>query len=271
MIDLVIWVVMEESKVAIIDLDSVVFTIGNPNKVLDSAGNPMRTEDGSKFLYIDKTDDELIQSTDDIMKMILARGNFTHYIGFIKGKNTIKRKKLINPDYKSNRKGDKPAWMDLVVSTLLKNWNVAIVDEIEVDDAVNITRLFIPNSNIVAIDSDLLGLEGTHFNWRKDEWVTRTREEAKKQFWKDMICGTHNNTKGLKGKGEKYVEGLFKINPEDIRIGKYLEFTFNEYISHYGEELGIENFYKEYKMLKILDKPAYGFNPADYQLDTFKI
>jgi 5'-3' exonuclease len=74
-----------------------------------------------------------------------------------------------------------------------------------------------------------------------------------------------DNIKGIPGKGkvaaEKIMEGI-KCPPARI---------LKNYVEHFGEDEGIEQFYLNYKMLKILDKPAYGFNPADYELDTFKI
>ncbi len=38
---------------AVVDLDSVMFSIGNPNKVLGTDGQPLRRD--NKFVYEDKT------------------------------------------------------------------------------------------------------------------------------------------------------------------------------------------------------------------------
>ena len=93
------------------DLDSIAFAAGHGNKVLDENGKPKRTEDNSKFLYIDKTEEELIASVDSIMIGILVKGGFTHYIGYIKGSKTTVSRKLINPEYKENRSKESPKWL----------------------------------------------------------------------------------------------------------------------------------------------------------------
>lgn len=238
---------------AIVDLDSVMFSIGNPNKVLDDKGVPLR-KDG-KFVYEDKTSNQLADSCEFIMNKILTNSKCTDYIAYVKGNNTTKAKRLIDPQYKMDRHGEAPKWWNFTKGYLIENWGVVQVNDIEVDDAVNITRLQVPNSFICAIDSDLLGLEGTHYNWKKNElvgeWITTTAEQAEYKFWSDMITGTHNNTKGLPGKGEAFVKKGFKSLSYETH--KYT-WVFNEYLNFFGEEKGIEEFYKNYKMIKILDK-----------------
>jgi hypothetical protein len=184
-------------KIAIIDMDSVAFYIGHPNKVLDERGVPKRTEDNSKFLYIDKTEDELKQSADDLMNKILTNGGFDGYIAYIKGVHTITDRRTINDDYKQNRNKESPKWWSFVKDYLILNWNVIPVDFMEVDDAVNITRLQISDSYICAIDKDLLTLHGTHYNWSKNQWVEVDKQQADEAFWTDCITGqAGDNIKG---------------------------------------------------------------------------
>jgi hypothetical protein len=90
-------------------------------------------------------------------------------------------------------------------------------------------------------------MEGTHYNWRKSEWITTTKEQEVYTFWKDMICGTHNNVKGIPKKGEKFVEKAFAALVDT----HYRTLVFNLYIEHFGEEQGIDEFYKTYKSLKL--------------------
>ena len=76
------------NKIAVIDFDSVAFSIFNGNKVLDSDGKPVKvlSQSGNMvFQYIEKTEQELEESADNIIKDIMRRGEFTHYIGFVKG------------------------------------------------------------------------------------------------------------------------------------------------------------------------------------------
>ncbi len=240
------------NNIAILDLDSIAFAIGNGNKILDSDGNPMRTEDGKRFLYTEKTEDELAASCKFIMQDILLSSKAKEYVGFIKGLDTIKSKRLINPDYKADRKLQSPGWWIFVKSYLLGNYNVYTADYHEVDDYVRMYNLACPNSFICAIDSDLLSLEGEHFNWRKKEWITTTKEEANYVFWQNMITGTHNATKGIPRKGEAYVKKAFA---EAEELGEFLDVTvFREFTNHFGIDEGIKQFYSNYICTKILEK-----------------
>ncbi len=232
--------------IAIIDLDSIIFTAFHPNKVLDEDGQPVKVE--GKFVYQDKTEDEITKSVDSLMNSILTKSQADGYIAFVKGKGNYRYK--INPDYKANRPKESPKFWKFTKQYLIDNWSAIEVNDIEVDDAVNIARLQIPNSFICAIDKDLLYLEGTSYNWSRNKWQTIDSSESMYKFWADMIIGQPgDNIKGLPGKGAKYVEKLF-----ESELGVPLQaLILNEYINHLGEAEGIEEYYKNYFSLKILD------------------
>jgi hypothetical protein len=243
-------------KIAVIDMDSVCYSIGHPNKVLDEFGTPVR--ENNKFVYYEKTDAELVVAADQVMNSILQNSGATHYIAYMKGQETIVSRKAINPDYKANRSKEAPWWWKQVQVDLFLRWEAKYVHDLEVDDAVNITRLKLPDSFICAIDNDLLGLKGTHYNWRKDEWVKVTEAEANNKFWTDMIAGqTGDNIKGIPGKGIKYAEKLFADPTYYDMIFTYPELTFRAYLDHFGTHLGIKEYYKNYMSLKILEDFEY--------------
>lgn len=240
------------NKIAIIDIDSVIFTAFHPNKVLDNNGNPTRTEDGKRFIYKEKTPKEIIESCDFLMNSMLEESEATGYIAFVKGWNTTQLKEAVNPEYKADRNKESPKLWNFTKEYLKLAWNVYSVNNIETDDAVNISRLKIDNSFICAIDSDLLGLEGKHYNWRKKEWITNTKEQEDSTFWTNMICGTHNNTKGLKGKGPAYVDKLFDTEHIEVGVKSLHDVVLSEFILQLGEEEGIKQFYANYVCTKLL-------------------
>lgn len=233
-----------ESKTAVIDLDSVMFSIAHPNKILDESGVPIK--ENGKFVYIEKSIGEMYGSADHIMSSILKLSEADSYIAYVKGKGNFRY--VTNADYKANRPKESPHWWKAIKEYLLVHWFATEVNNIEVDDAVNITRLQLPNSFICAIDKDLLSLEGTHYNWRKNEWVTVSKEEAYYKFWSDMIIGqSGDNIKGIPGKGEVAAKAIMEDSKcPPARIIK-------NYIQHFGEYEGIKQFYKNYISLKILD------------------
>lgn len=239
----------EEKRIAILDLDSIAYVIGWGNKIPDGEGGFLRDERG-RLIYEEKTEEQLIDSCNEVMENILVGCGCTHYIAYIKGRNTSKHRYKAKSDYKSNRPKEQPEWWDFVKDYLTGTWGAVLVNDIEVDDAVNITRLKIKDSYIVAVDKDLLNLEGTHYNWKTEEWSSKTKSEATYLFWSDMIAGQPGDgVKGLHGKGDKYVEKLFNKIPVD----QLRDTVFNEYMKHYGEYKGVEEFYKNYICLKLLD------------------
>lgn len=249
-------------NVAVIDIDSLIYAAFHPNKIMDEFGNPKRTEDNRKYLYIDKTEEEILESCDGLMHLVLKRSKATHYIGYVKGKDTIKNKLLIDPTYKQDRKEEPPKYWDLCKNYLVDKWGIVEANGAETDDYVNVTRLMLPGAYMVVIDGDLLGLESgekDHYNWKKNSWVGVSKERADYKFWSDMITGTHNNTKGLPKKGDKFVEKTFV--PFLLAGGDDLSsLVFEQYKDHFGLDDGINQFYKNYKMIKILDKME-GFIP----------
>lgn len=238
-----------DKKIAILDMDSIAFAMGWGNKIPDGKGDFLR--EGNRLIYQDKTEEELIASCDTIINDILTKCGCTHYIGFIKGMGTGAHRYKANPEYKGNRPKESPKWWSFVKNYLIKNYNVHSVDFIEVDDAVNIARLNIENSFIVAIDKDLLNLSGNHYNWKTEKWITTTEDEEEFNFWKDMLTGQiGDNVKGLPRVGEVTAKRLLLQTPPGYR---YSVHVLNIYIEYLEETDGIEQYYKNYNCLKILN------------------
>lgn len=260
------------NKTAILDMDSILYTIGHPNKVLDEFGTPLRTEDGSKFIYTEKTELKLAASADFIMNQILNKCGCDSYIGFIKGVNTIGSKLKYNPDYKQDRTSEQPKWWNKVKNYLKHHYNVHLANNFEVDEYVVGLHKVLPDSFIVAIDSDIIGTKGTHYNWKKNDWTTTTYEEEIYNFWSQMITGNHNNVTGLKGKGIKYFERLFNLHIKNKAYTElYLTTIITEYTTYYGETKGLEEFYKTYfSLLFIMPTNINDYKPIEWKQNTIE-
>lgn len=239
-------------SVAILDLDSISFVCGCDRIQRDDNGEPIKGEDG-KSIYVPKSQEQIIEDTDKVMHDILSSCNAESYIGFIKGAPGIKTfRHQLNPEYKANRSSEEPEWWPIVKNYLVERWQAIPVYDFEVDDYVNVTRLLVPDSFIVAIDKDLLEQEGTHFNWKKKEWITVEPYQAKYWFWRDMITGQPgDNIKGIPGKGKRFVEKLFDMRESESFRGLVLD----TYCEHFGERHGIGFFTMNYGCLKLLDEP----------------
>lgn len=242
-------------KTALVDLDSIVYACVNGNKIPDGNGGWLRTEDGKRLLYTEKTPEEVIQACDDILTMILTDCGADSYILFIKGAETIKDRLAVNPEYKQDRSQEQPKYWKLCSDHFVNKWGAHLANGLETDDALNIckhtrNKLFKDSFNFLCcIDSDLLGTEGTHWNWSKKIWITSTKEQEEYNLWFDMIAGTHNNVKGLPGKGKVFAKKFIETEPTGL-MGIGFE-ILQLYIKEFGEEGGRE-FEKNYKCIKLL-------------------
>ena len=243
-------------KTALVDLDSICFAAFNGNKIPDGNGGWLRTEDNKRFLYTEKTPEEVIQACDDILTMILTDCGADSYVLFIKGKDTLKDRLGVNHLYKQDRSQEQPKYWKLCSDHFVNKWGAHLANGLETDDALNICKHNVPNSFLCCIDSDLLGTEGTHWNWSKKIWITSTKEQEEYNLWFDMIVGTHNNVKGLPKKGKVFAKKFIETEPTGL-MGIGFE-ILQLYIKEFGEE-GEKEFNKNYKCIKLLtSKEGFG-------------
>ena len=218
-----------ETKIALIDGDYLLF-VACHNKT---------GEDIKDFSQIKDNFESHLEN-------ILANSEASGYIGFLTGKNF---RKEINPEYKGNRKGERPEFFRELKEYVLTKFN--LIEPLEADDCVNICKNKIEGSFIVSNDKDLLNLPGRHYNPQKQDWKETTKEEAERYFWISMIAGdTTDNIKGIPGKGVKYAESV--LNTADSEMMFYHQLVYAGYINHFGVDKGIQEFYKNYMCLKIL-------------------
>jgi len=234
-------------KIALVDLDSILFACFQGNKIPDGNGGWLRTEDGKRLLYTEKTPEEVIQACDDIFTMILTDCGADGYLAWIKGRDTIKDRLAVNPEYKQDRNQESPKYWKLCSDHFVNKWGAHLANGLETDDCLNICKLNVPNSFLCCIDSDLLGTEGIHWNWKKKEWVTSTKQTEEDNLYTDMIVGTHNNVKGLPKKGKKFAEKFLEETDSFCRANALTEL----YIQAFGPDWTKE-FDKNYKCIKLL-------------------
>lgn len=156
-------------------------------------------------------------------------------------------RKVLYPDYKSNRKTELPPNFKDLKQWVKENHPFKLADKNkETDD------LIAEDANqftcICYIDKDLKQIYKSrfHFNYDKSELYKIDKKEATKNFYTQMIVGdSSDNIKGVKGKGIKYVNNLFK-NQEN-----YFYLTLKEYIKYYGTQQGWKRFRLNYELLRL--------------------
>ena len=75
-------------KIAIFDCDSMAYTIGHGNKIQigEEEGVPIYQRDElGRLVYNEKTEEQIVDAAFALFNEIMLKGEFTHYVGFIKG------------------------------------------------------------------------------------------------------------------------------------------------------------------------------------------
>lgn len=247
-----------KEKIGILDCDSMLYSAFLDKKVIDEqTGEPLKID--GKFVYIPKTDKEIEETLDGIMYNIFQEGEFTHYIAFVKGNNTIGDRLIINPNYKQQRSKEIPEKWEFTKQYAISKWNAIEVNGLEVDDAVRITNINISNSHVVSIDKDLLWLAGENFNWRKNEWNSVNNQQEEEYLSRSLVCGDGvDNLHGIYGKGPAYC---------DKNNIKFVWDAFKAYIIELGLEAGVDEFYKNFKCLYILKESNKFEIPASIKIN----
>jgi len=237
----------EKMKVCIMDSDSIIFYVCHQKK-----------EEPEKSL------EEIKQKLDLWLLDIFGKTYSTHYIMYLT--EGLSFRKEIFTEYKANRKDkEKPKYFNEIKEYLKEKYKASSYPKLEADDLCVITKNYFQKEEdktalykesnpwevfISSPDKDLLNLEGEHYDYRKGEWKFTTDDEALYYLFGSMLWGdSGDNVKGIPGVGVKGVEKIFK----DIEIQDVPLVVLQVYIQQYGESLGIENYYKTYKALKILN------------------
>ncbi len=192
---------------------------------------------------------KICSDIDEYIKSLLIEVNASHYIGAVTTSKCFRYK--IYPEYKANRsKLQQMPFIKLAKAYMQEQWKFISHPDLEADDIVNIAKNHYGDdiSFIVSPDKDLLSLEGENYNPNKKEWTNISEEKANESLWKSLIVGDNADfIKGLIGKGEAFFNKRFE---DKVPTGGAI---CDEYIAQLGETKGIEEFYKNYKCLKIVD------------------
>lgn len=223
--------------IGLIDADSIPYVVCY-NKI----GEPEKT-----------LEDAIKQANSYLQGLINGSGINEFHLFFTTGRNF---RYDVYPEYKANRKfNEKPPFFNEVRDYLIKEYDGIHGYNLEADDLLVIYKnMYIAKQNmyvVISADKDITNLFGCNYDIKNDVINLVTQDYADRYFWKSMITGdTADNIKALPGKGPAFAEKLF-LNIDDIE--SYRNLVLQEYINKFGEEVGIDEFYKNYKCLKIKD------------------
>lgn len=160
----VVGAVSADKIVALIDGDIFAYKAACVNETSMDLGDDV---------FINEADPEKAKSNvEDLINHITTRlfadETIVCLTGPMKGVSGRNFRKELYPDYKGNRKAEKPVLLPTVKEHIRSAFNTKVKDGIEADDTIGILMThpkLIPGKRIcVSIDKDLLQIPGRHFN-----------------------------------------------------------------------------------------------------------
>lgn len=238
----------KQNMYLIIDSGSMLYSATNGNKVLDESGNPIK--ENNKFVYTDKTLEEVKYHLDNILIQLFLSTQGTHYIGFLDYNSKDSRRKAVDARYKSKRI-DKPAplWLKEAKEHLFLEWGFhKIVDGWEADDYCKLHMEHYKELNpiLITVDKDLKYSEGIVRDAKNGTVQINSKFDEYKQLCTQMICGDED-LPGIKGKGRAFCEKLFANAKEE----ELLKLVFQEFINANGNYNGSLEYFKHFYCLYI--------------------
>lgn len=198
-----------------------------------------------------KTLEESLDKIDHYINQIFQETDADEYILCLT-KNAFRRYNFYS-EYKSNRKGkEKPLWFNEMRDYIIKEYNCACdIDGYESDDFCASYAKLYSDAVICHTDKDMLQIKGVHYNPRTKEFLEVDEWEAHRHFFRSMLIGDSADAiQGVKGIGKVGAEKLISLDSKD----NIPELVLTQYISsNHSVDRGIEEFYKAYKLLKLVE------------------
>ena len=152
---------------------------------------------------------------DLLLDQIITDLNATEYQFYITGSTNFRYQ--VYPEYKANRKEDKPRHLEAVRQYMLSTHQATMSEGCEADDLMGIAQCSAPEgaTMIVSLDKDMLMIPGHHYSWQieggtpdkrwKKDAIQRyvSPLDGLKWFYTQMLQGDpSDNIKGVKGIGK---------------------------------------------------------------------
>jgi hypothetical protein len=127
------------------------------------------------------------------------------YVVYLTGDNNFRKQVATVQEYKGNRKGCKPKYLQDMRQYLLENYGAIVAHDKEADDLISIAL----NTSLeqhgdigmavhIGLDKDLKTVPGVHYNYKTDEYEAITVNEAYSRMFLQILTGDPtDNIKGL--------------------------------------------------------------------------
>jgi hypothetical protein len=208
---------------------------------------------------------------DEIITQVVQDTKSSHYRVFLESPKNYTFRKILYPDYKSNRVNKElPANFKEIKQYIIETYNPYLSIGVETDDSVVATHRYLkenyPLTDVVLAvnDKDYKTFPVTIYDLyhgRFGDVSTVNKQDANTNFWIQMLMGDSSD-------GVKAIPNIGMVKAK-----KLLEFAYNPFIATYRQYYSVygrksrEIFFKTYTLLKLKDdiKPCTNFDSAIFQ------
>lgn len=225
---------------ALIDADIIIYRVGFTTE---------KEEEWVAAARIDSfIEDTLIETRSDDYKCYLTSSDKSNF------------RYALYSEYKAGRTKPKPVHYDFMREYILRVHPSELIYDMEADDALAIAQT--KDTIICTIDKDLYQVPGFHYHFVNKILFSISVEEAKSNFYKQILMGDKgtDNIPGCPGIGKVYSERL--IHP-DMEEKDMVKVVVDSYITQYekkGLENPIEDLVRNAQLLKLkttLEEPLW--------------
>lgn len=143
-------------------------------------------EPTQKKRFVEPVDDA-IRRADELMNRILFESGADSFKMYLSGGQNFRKE--LYPEYKANRRRiPPPTWLQNVREFLCTDWDAKVIVGYEADDAIGIAHEE-DQTVICSNDKDFLQIVGNHFNFVKGIHTVINEEQAKYNYWTQMLIG----------------------------------------------------------------------------------
>lgn len=208
--------------------------------------------------YTTENDEEFIAEARMREKIhdILNQTEANEYTIFLTSTDKSNFRFKVYPEYKANRKGDKPKHYEFLRNLLITTWDATEVFGEEADDALGIAQTK-DETIICTIDKDLNQIPGWHCNFATGEKYYITEEEGVWFFYYQLLLGDKavDNIPGCPGIGIVRANKLLPKDASEEELYKIVEHTYflqyqKKCLPNYKEDM-----LRNGQLLKIRTKP----------------
>lgn len=260
---------LKNSRVAVIDADSLAFIVGWNHYQHDDV-------------------DMVLAHVDDYVHSILQAVQCRYYIGVLDSEDTEQQKKANfrhniakTKPYKGTR-SEKPEWyqkwVKVIEDRLITEWGfVRVAHDMEADDVVcslmfELSQIEFCTPICCGEDKDLNQIPGHHYNFKKNVGWHIPYDKAVRDFYYQVLMGdTSDNIPGLAGCGKVGAAAIVD-NPELDAVNMHVGALY-AYTNKLGVDAGIQSFYENYMLCKLrhdLDLTEYDLNSYDLEAHAIR-